>query len=203
MRTSPASLWRDRDGASAAEFAMILPLLLLFLFGIIDAGRLMWTWNRAEQATQAGARYAVATNMLPSGLATYDFAVDGGLPQGTAIPTSAFGGVTCTSGGCTCSTGTTCPPLGAFNGTDFDLIVQRMQIFLPEIQAANVRVDYVNSGLGFAGDPNAPDVAPNVTVSLTGLDFAPITTLMFGASVPMPDFHSSLTLEDGSGRRSN
>ena len=44
---------------------MVLPLLLLFIFGIIDVGRLMWTWNRAEKATQMGARFAVVTDMVP------------------------------------------------------------------------------------------------------------------------------------------
>ena len=29
---------RDQSGSSAIEFAMILPLLLIFLFGIIDDG---------------------------------------------------------------------------------------------------------------------------------------------------------------------
>jgi hypothetical protein len=198
LRDLPA----DRTAATAAEFALVVPLLLLFIFGTIDAGRLMWTWNRAEQATQAGTRYAVATNLLSDGLAAYDFAADGGLPQGAAIPRSSFGGITCTSTGCICQSGSACPPLGTFSTTDFNAIVARMQVFLPALQAANVRIDYTNSGLGFAGDPNAPDVAPDVEVSITGLQFLPITTLMLRVAVPLPSFHSSLTLEDGSGRRS-
>ena len=51
----------DRTASSAAEFAMVLPLLILFLFGIIDGGRYMWEVNKAEKATQAGARVAIAT----------------------------------------------------------------------------------------------------------------------------------------------
>ena len=38
-------LFRDRAAASAAEFALVLPLLMVFLFGIIDAGRFMWDYN--------------------------------------------------------------------------------------------------------------------------------------------------------------
>jgi len=61
-------LVRETRGGSAAEFALVLPLLLIFLFGIIDVGRLMWTWNRAEKATQMGVRYAVVTDPVPEGL---------------------------------------------------------------------------------------------------------------------------------------
>src|SRR3546814_1343600 len=60
-----ASLARNTRASSAAEFALVLPLLLIFLLGIIDVGRLMWTWNRAEKATQMGVRYAIAADMVP------------------------------------------------------------------------------------------------------------------------------------------
>ena len=40
---------RDRRGASAAEFALVLPLFLLFLLGTIDAGRYIWAVNEAER----------------------------------------------------------------------------------------------------------------------------------------------------------
>ena len=41
-----------------------------------------------------------------------------------------------------------------------------------------------------------------VTVKLTGVQFKPITTLLF-ATINMPDFRSSLTAEDSSGSQSN
>ena len=50
---------RETGAAGAAEFALILPLFLLFLLGIIDAGRYAWAFNQAEKATQVGARWAV------------------------------------------------------------------------------------------------------------------------------------------------
>ena len=71
------------------------------------------------------------------------------------------------------------------------------------IGAGNVEIEYRNVGLGYAGDPNGPDVAPLVTVSLNDLQFQPITTMLFGVSVDMPDFRAALTLEDGSGNVSN
>ena len=59
-------LLNSEGAASAAEFALVLPLLLLLLFGIIDAGRFMWECNRAEKATQMGVRFAVVTDPVPS-----------------------------------------------------------------------------------------------------------------------------------------
>ena len=112
MKSVFSTLASDERGGPAAEFALVLPLLIIFLFGIIDVGRLMWTWNRAEKATQMGARYAVVADMVPAGLATYSFSVSGGLVQGAAIPESSFGGATCVSPStgvvnCTCNTGAT------------------------------------------------------------------------------------------------
>ena len=50
----------------------------------------------------------------------------------------------------------------------FDTIVTRMGYMKPDIAASNVRVSYRGSGLGFAGDPNGMEIAPLVTVELTG-----------------------------------
>lgn len=45
-------------GAVAVEFALILPALLLLLFGIIDFGRLMYVKNALVYASSDGARAA-------------------------------------------------------------------------------------------------------------------------------------------------
>src|SRR5450631_3737167 len=45
-----------RDGTVAIEFGILLPLLLLFTFGIIDFGRVLWTNTTLTRATQAAAR---------------------------------------------------------------------------------------------------------------------------------------------------
>lgn len=193
---------RDQRGAGAAEFALVLPLLLLLVFGIIDAGRFMWELNRAEKAAQMGARYAIVTDLVPAGLATYSFAFSDNIPAGDTVPTTNFDRALCNTTTCTCIGGGICGALG-YNAAAFDAIVDRMRMFYPQIADTNVTVEYRNIGLGYSGDPNGPDVAPLVTVRLTGLQFQPITLLLFGAAVPMPDFHTALTLEDGSGTVAN
>jgi hypothetical protein len=205
-------LLRDRTAASAAEFALVLPLLLLFIFGIIDAGRFMWTFNEAEKATQMGARMAVVVTPISPGLSSSYVGVDG-LTQGDLIGASELGKVTCTGSGsgagttasCSCTT-TPCPTLGTADPVPFRAIVERMKLFLPQVTASNVAVEYSSSGLGFAGNPNGPDISPLVTVKIgtpaTAVQFTPITSLLL-ASVNMPNFTTTLSAEDLSGSQSN
>jgi Flp pilus assembly protein TadG len=191
------ALLRDRTGASAAEFALVLPLLILFLFGIVDVGRWLWVYNEAEKATQMGARFAVVAAPVSSSInQSYVGLCNPPLTQGDVIPASCFGTITCTSGGCSS---------GAKNDTAFQNIVDRMQMFLPGLTAANVSVEYSPSGLGYAGNPSGPDVSPLVTVKIgtpTPLQFAPITFLLL-STMDMPTFTTSLTAEDLSGAQSN
>jgi Flp pilus assembly protein TadG len=51
-------LRRDR-GAAAVEFALILPVLLLIIFGIIDFGRMLNAQLNTSQAAREGARVAM------------------------------------------------------------------------------------------------------------------------------------------------
>jgi Flp pilus assembly protein TadG len=201
--TNLRRLFRDEGAARAVEFALVLPLLLLFLFGIIDAGRFMWQFNKAEKATQMGVRYAVVTDPVLNGLSTYSFSVSGGILQGSPVPTTSFDTATCTSSACSCSPGGGFCSATSRNATAFTNLVTRMSQMYPPISASNVQIQYKNVGLGFAGDPDNADVSPLVTVSLTGLQFRPVTCMVFACTIGMPDFRASLTLEDGSGTVSN
>lgn len=193
----------DRSGSTAAEFALVLPLLLVMIFAIIDGGRFLWETNRAEKATQMGARLAVVTVPVSSGLAAQDYIGVGGLTQGDIIPASALGNITCTRSSCNCSGA--CPTNAATADPDaFDRIVQRMQVIKQDIQAGDVTVSYKGSGLGYAGNPYGMDISPIVTVAVTGSQFTPITTMIFGApSFSLPTIRTTLTAEDSVGSASN
>lgn len=45
-----------RDGATLVEFALLAPLVLMFVFGSIEFGRLLWTREALQQTAIAGAR---------------------------------------------------------------------------------------------------------------------------------------------------
>lgn len=206
MKVLRAFIYNTTAGP-AAEFAMVLPLAIIFLFGIVDVGRLMWTWNKAEKATQMGVRAAVVTEVIPEGLVAENYVgkVVGGvmLTQGDVIPASALGQISCTSSACSCAVSPCPATLTPYDSAAFTFIANRVIAILPEAAATNVVVIYQGSGLGFAGDPTGAEIAPLVTVQLTGLTFQPLMLQLFGGAITLPDFRASLTLEDGRGAVSN
>ena len=49
---------RDQRGAAAAEMALILPLLLILMFGGFEVGHYFYTEHKIVKAVRDGARYA-------------------------------------------------------------------------------------------------------------------------------------------------
>lgn len=196
---------RCTSGSSSVEFALTLPLLMILLFGIVDAGRLAWEYNRTEKATQVGARFAVVTSSFPPGLVSQSYLGSFGgatLTQGDRIPAAALGDLKCTSTSCTCVTAPCVSTPGTLDTTVFGYLLNRMKSMNPRITASNVEIHYTGSGLGYAGDPNGMQIAPLVTVKVTGMTWHPITGLMF-LNFTLPDVSTSLTAEDASGDQSN
>jgi Flp pilus assembly protein TadG len=56
----------DERGTSLVEFALILPVLLLVLFGVLDFGKAFNYWNDQNHLAAEGARWAVV-NSNPGG----------------------------------------------------------------------------------------------------------------------------------------
>jgi len=57
-------------GVAAVEFALVAMILFSLLLGIMEFGRLMFTWNSAVEATRRGARLAVVCDMNAANIKT-------------------------------------------------------------------------------------------------------------------------------------
>jgi Flp pilus assembly protein TadG len=56
------SLIKREDGQALPEFALVLPILIVVLFGVIHFGKAFNYWNDATHITAEGARYAAVNN---------------------------------------------------------------------------------------------------------------------------------------------
>lgn len=74
---------RKHRGSTSVEFALSAVMLFMFLLAVIEFGRMLYTWNAANQAVRMGARYAVVCD---DGLHDPDVLarMKGWLPQITA-----------------------------------------------------------------------------------------------------------------------
>jgi Flp pilus assembly protein TadG len=70
------SLLGNRDGSGAIEFAVIMPVFLAGVLGIMEVGRALWTQNTLQRAVEAAARCAsIDAANCGSSTATKNYAV--------------------------------------------------------------------------------------------------------------------------------
>ncbi len=62
MLNSLNRLGRDRRGAAAIEFGLLVPLFMLFLLGAIEFGRVLTQSNAVEKGVRAGVALAVRSD---------------------------------------------------------------------------------------------------------------------------------------------
>jgi hypothetical protein len=55
----------NQRGQTLIEFALALIFLLLFMFLLVETGRILWGWVSVQNAARLGARYAVTGNFEP------------------------------------------------------------------------------------------------------------------------------------------
>jgi Flp pilus assembly protein TadG len=85
------------DGVVMIEYAILLPALLLFVLGIMDVGRLIWTQTTLDRAVEAAARCgAIDTNNCGTLTKIENYAVTQAF--GLVISSSAFTASTASCG---------------------------------------------------------------------------------------------------------
>ena len=52
------ALLKRQRGLAAVELAIVATVVLVVLFGVLEAGRLLWTWNMLNEVTRRAARLA-------------------------------------------------------------------------------------------------------------------------------------------------
>jgi Flp pilus assembly protein TadG len=101
----------DRGGAASVEFALLLPLLVTLVVGIIDYAQLAYQSMEVAAAAQAGADYALHNGYNASGIQGAVTAATGLTVTATPAPQLA---TACVSGGAIVATAaSTCASGGA------------------------------------------------------------------------------------------
>jgi Flp pilus assembly protein TadG len=195
---------RDECGATMVEMSLVITLLLTLLLGFVDFGYAFYQWNAAAKAVQVGARMAsisspVAQSNILSSAATTDLSL-----VGVEMAPGSYS-FTCTSAACT---GTSNP---GFSRSAFDRIYfgddgvcqgtaspgrPGMCDMFPGLQASEVRIEYVATGLGFWTRPGG--AVPTIRVSIVNhpFQFFFLGGLLGFANITMPDMLSTVTGED-------
>lgn len=200
---------RDEFGGPLVEATVLIPILFVFTLGSVDFLYAFYQWTAASKAMEVGARLAVVSDPVASGLNQIPTQVlSATVLLGDPMPDFE---VTCASGGCSCTRGS-CPGMGSYDTTAMSTLVfgrggsssctdatnyywAGMCDIFPRLTAANVRVVYSQTGLGFAGRRSGP--VPTVTVSLQNLNFQFffLNGLRGFANMAMPSFATTMTGE--------
>ncbi len=187
-------LLRDSPGTASVEFALVVSVFFLFVFGIIDFNKAFWEMNSAAKAAQFGVRFAVVNDPVTDAV-IFD-GVAAGVPNGESVPIATFNGgapVVCSrpAGATTCDAGTA-------DDAAFMAIVARMQMIYAKIQPENVIITYEHVGLGFSGSPFGSSIDPMVTVRVTGVTINLITPglAQLADTITIRDFESTQLAED-------
>jgi Flp pilus assembly protein TadG len=109
-------LRNDRAGAAAVEFAIIFPILLLFLFGIYEFGRLFWIQSSLQFAAEQAGRWAMANSTAGTGAIQTQCA--------NSLTSVGLGGLSCsvTTTNITSSAGLTVPYNVITNSYEFSFV---------------------------------------------------------------------------------
>lgn len=167
----------DTNGATFIEAAVVFPIVLLLVGGLVDLGLMLFSWASLSKATYEGARLAVVSAPVATNVKVTTAAVTSGTALGT--PCSVSGGTankcvefsiycipnSSTSGTCYNSSDNSVSTTHTFVNSAFTKIFQAMTDAGAgaKIDRQQVKISYQTTGLGFVGSKNTP---VNVTVEL-------------------------------------
>lgn len=182
----------DTQGSALVEAALVLPVLLLLLFGVIDFTLFVSQSSSANKAVHLGVRKAIVSDpvaagpgLTPAESSTYW----NGLPLGTKCSIDASNVSPCPVFAVECSAGSGCNCSGARCGfvliqANMAPILSAMRAALPQIRPDQIQVRYATNYLGYVGRP--VPVPADVTVSITGMAYEPIfLNNLLGPSLPI------------------
>jgi Flp pilus assembly pilin Flp len=209
--TRTAVLWQtarriaaDARGATTVEFGLVSGFLFLILFAIADFGFAFWQWSSASKALQLGVRLASVSDPVASDLKTFT-GLSSSVSDGDSMP---YYQRVCSGASKSCSGGTfdqaalntlvygrgnvSCP-------TTAQPFPPMCQIFT-RIKPENVVIEYVHTGLGYAGRPGGP--IPTIRLGLTGLnyEFIALNGLLGLPPISMSGLAATATAEDLAGK---
>jgi len=90
---------RSESGASAVEFALLLPILMMILFGIIEFGMALYRQAILTNASREGARLGIVQSIPAIGTGQINVAIDNyltaaGIPAANVTRNIVAGGIT-------------------------------------------------------------------------------------------------------------
>lgn len=143
-----------QQGVAAVEFAILLPVLLLIVFGITEFGRALYSYNTLLKSTRDAARYVMIQQ-------------PGGVADAEAQCLAVYGNMDCT--GSPLAPGLT-PAMVSVCDWQRCPGTHQAQGAAPVVNLVTVTI----SGYTFNS------FVPFVTADLASFDFAPISTTMKG-----------------------
>jgi hypothetical protein len=172
MRTISYVL-RHLRGQSLVEFALIVPLLILFILGIVEVGYALFIYTQVENAAREGAR-AAAVRPCPSSADT------------TAIVSATRDRLPALVDVNTINPSITYPGGGQNYGDEvriainyqFQLLDPLTTVFIPQVNVNAVASRTITTGCGGAGGgggspTNTPTVGPSATPTTLGMCTVP------------------------------
>lgn len=159
---------REDRGAALVELAVVVPIMLLLIFGLIDFSRMGFSYVMAGKATDRAVRIAVVNPPACVGVPEFNergSSDNSGYKSGTSC--SISGGLCADPGKISCTATLT-------NPTAASVWADVRGLMPTNATEANLQFNYeFNSDLGFLGGP----YTPIVTVEIQNLDFEFVTPL--------------------------